>query len=272
MIKTPLRYLLCAGLLLACFAFTSEIFAQRSGVTLKYTYPFADGELEEGLGENPVVVELFSSQACSFCPMADHFVADLKKRTNLIILACHVDYFDVRSGAISTPECSRRQRNYAQSLRGATLYTPQVIINGHSDYVGYEFDRFMDLAIEESQKPIVQPLLVKPVAEDIPGSGPRFELDLVPFKLGGGAEATNLDIFLYMLDPDRVINVSEGANKGQDLPYINIVSETQRIGNWDGTPQKVGFTIDAFENYQGAVVLLKTKRGKIVAAHQINKD
>ena len=231
-----------------------------------------DGELEESLGENPVVVELFSSQACSFCPMADHFVEDLKKRTNLIILACHVDYFDVRVGSISTPECSNRQRSYAQSIRGATLYTPQIIINGRADYVGYEFDRFIDLAIEESQKPVVQPLIVKPVAEDIPGSGPRFELDLVPFKLGSGEDATNLDIFLYLLDPDRVISVSEGENKGQKLPYVNIVRESQRVGNWDGTPQKVSFTIDVFENYQSAVVLLKTKRGQIVAAQQINKD
>ena len=57
--------------------------------------PAVEQEQIPRLGKAPVVVELFSSQACVFCPRADRLFADLLKQDNVIGLACHVDYFDV---------------------------------------------------------------------------------------------------------------------------------------------------------------------------------
>src|SRR5690606_6242302 len=86
----------------------------------------------------PVIIELFSSQACAFCPRADRLLADLAQQVHVIALACHVDYFDVRSGALSQPFCSERQNWYMRALRGGPNYTPQMVVQGRYDAIGYD--------------------------------------------------------------------------------------------------------------------------------------
>ena len=44
--------------------------------------------------DQPVVVELFTSQGCSSCPAADEMLAELAEREDIIALALHVDYWD----------------------------------------------------------------------------------------------------------------------------------------------------------------------------------
>ncbi len=275
MIKTPLRLplkihalTLCALCVFAMAYLPLSATAQGNAAQLSYAYPFDDGELEEKLGDAPVVIELFSSQACMFCPVADHFLADLKKRTNLIILACHVDYFDVSNGAISTPECSAQQRGYVRNIRGATMYTPQVFINGREDYVGYEYDRYIDEVIAHSKKADVHKLTVKRVSEKSadPAQGVRFEIDLMPFANAKGHKVKDLNIWSYMVEKDKNIVVAEGANKGQALPYVNIVRKSEKIGRWDGTPQKMGFTVYPRAEHEGVTVLLKDDLGAIFGA------
>ncbi|MEC7575800.1 MAG: DUF1223 domain-containing protein [Pseudomonadota bacterium] len=264
MIKTPLIFIP----LLLCFSFVflgeTTLPAKAQNAVMGYAYPYDDGELEGQLGETPVVMELFSSQACMFCPMADQFVADLKKRTNLIVLACHVDYFDVREGAISTPECSQQQRDYARMIRGATLYTPQIVVNGAADYVGYEFDYLMDEVIEASKGAALQKLAVTAVDEAGANGQKRYELDLLPF-----ADVSGLDIWLYMVEKDHNITIAEGANKGKKLPYVSIVRQKEKIGRWDGRAQKVGFSVAVRAEFDSFVVLLKNDRGVIFGAAQV---
>ncbi len=40
------------------------------------------------------VLELFTSQGCSFCPPADAYLAELARRPGVISLALPVDYWD----------------------------------------------------------------------------------------------------------------------------------------------------------------------------------
>jgi len=42
--------------------------------------------------DNPVVVELYTSQGCSSCPPADAILHQLADREDVIALALHVDY------------------------------------------------------------------------------------------------------------------------------------------------------------------------------------
>ena len=87
------------------------------------------------------VLELFTSEGCSSCPPADELLAKIQRETEggpVYILAYHVDYWD-RLGwkdAYSSADFSNRQVQYGHWLNVSPIYTPQVIINGRTQFVG----------------------------------------------------------------------------------------------------------------------------------------
>ncbi len=92
------------------------------------------------------VIELFTSEGCSSCPPADQLVAQIQKEDSgkqVYILAYHVDYWD-RQGwkdTFSDAAYSERQSSYAHWLGLSTIYTPQIIINGKTGFVGSDKSR-----------------------------------------------------------------------------------------------------------------------------------
>ena len=93
--------------------------------------------------ETPVVVELFTSEGCSSCPPADALLVDLGRKSppngvKLILLGEHVDYWNYIgwTDRFSSAQFSQRQNSYATELHLATVYTPQMVIDGHLQLVG----------------------------------------------------------------------------------------------------------------------------------------
>ena len=88
------------------------------------------------------VVELFTSEGCSSCPPADELLAKLQNESagkNIYLLAYHVDYWD-RLGwkdQFSSNEFTKRQEKYQDWLNLYVMYTPQFIINGSTEFAGY---------------------------------------------------------------------------------------------------------------------------------------
>src|ERR1700738_4364691 len=102
-------------------------------------------------GERPIVVELFTSEGCPPAPPADALLAELTSRPDVLALSFHVDYWD-RLGwkdPFSSREATRRQHRYAELLGLATVYTPQIIVDGRWQAVGSdrgEVERALDAA------------------------------------------------------------------------------------------------------------------------------
>ena len=88
--------------------------------------------------DQPVVVELFTSQGCSSCPPADAHLHRLAKQPNVIALALHVDYWDYIGwkDSFANPNFTERQRAYAQVQNERMIYTPQFMINGMENFMG----------------------------------------------------------------------------------------------------------------------------------------
>src|SRR5690349_15806897 len=93
--------------------------------------------------ENPVVVELFTSEGCSSCPPADAILAKLSqmdgtKGMDIIVLGEHVDYWNGIgwNDRFSSHEFTQRQQEYAQHFGLASAYTPQMVIDGQQQVLG----------------------------------------------------------------------------------------------------------------------------------------
>src|SRR6266436_3638842 len=91
----------------------------------------------------PVVLELFTSEGCSSCPPADALLARLEEQqpipnAQVIALEEHVDYWNSQgwTDPFSNREWTLRQQDYASSLKNRNPYTPQVVIDGHTELVG----------------------------------------------------------------------------------------------------------------------------------------
>ena len=86
----------------------------------------------------PVIVELFTSQGCSSCPPADAFIEELKAIDRVVVMSFNVDYWDYLGwrDTLASPANSQRQYYYAKTRGDMDVYTPQMIIDGTTHFVG----------------------------------------------------------------------------------------------------------------------------------------
>lgn len=202
----------------------------------------------------PVVLELFTSQGCAFCPPADQLMGQMIQQKGVIGLSCHVDYFDVHKDSLGKSFCTARQSNYNRLIGKGPRYTPQLIVNGHMDMIGYEAGR-ISTAILRARSEAILP--IKITAEN-PDS---FTIALPKLT----TKNENFQLWLAVFDSTRTVTIAEGSNLGKKLTYYNVVRDLKDLGTWDGSPQER--LISAGTDYNGiSLIAQSTKTGRILAA------
>ena len=77
-------------------------------------------------------------------------LGELARRSNVLALAFHVDYWNDLGWAdpFAIPDAAKRQSTYSKARGQASVYTPQVIVDGRDEYIGTDRSR-IDSTVEE---------------------------------------------------------------------------------------------------------------------------
>jgi hypothetical protein len=192
-------------------------------VALATTSCNAEKKDDSGNGKGFAVLELFTSEGCSSCPPADALLSRIQKETGgkpVYILAYHVDYWN-RLGwkdVFSNPLFTERQHQYSTQL-SAQVYTPQLIINGRSEYVGSDasaVNNAMQKALHDSAT----------VDFEINGRLQPGKTSL-DYKISGNSGHNQL--LLAVVQKEASSDVLAGENGGHRLSHIQIVRDLQKF-------------------------------------------
>ncbi len=166
-----------------------------------------------------VVLELFTSQGCSSCPIADELLDELKNiyaKQDVFVLSYHVDYWN-RLGwkdPFSQKDFSDYQRSYASVFRSQNIYTPQLVVNGMTEFVGGHKQRALQTISTQQQQKAANTIALKIRTS----STDKIVLD---YKTEG---ATIKDITLVLVVSERVTKIVRGENRNRTLKNANIVA------------------------------------------------
>ena len=171
--------------------------------------------------ERPIVVELFTSEGCSSCPPADALLAELANRPDVLALSFHVDYWDGLGwkDPFSSREATHRQERYKTLLDLATVYTPQIVVDGRWQAVGSdraEVERALDLARRDRSG--------IPVALAVDRGNALIKFSAV-------ADAASASVLLIGFDRRHVDKVKGGENGGRTLAHADVVRGVDEVGS-----------------------------------------
>jgi hypothetical protein len=135
-------------------------------------------------------------------------------------LGFHVDYWDYIGwrDQFATREFSQRQADYVRNLGLASSYTPQMVVDGRSEF-----------SASNSAK-----------ATDAIGKAASIQKALVEVKLNGKSlnvnindipEHQNLTVYLAIAESGLATQVKAGENRGSELRHSSVVRQLKSLGN-----------------------------------------
>ena len=171
-----------------------------------------------------VLVELFTSEGCSSCPPADKMLFFLDHEqtvptANVITLGFHVDYWDQGGwrDRFSSPVFTKRQEGYSRQFKLDSIYTPQMIVDGATQFVGSN-GASANAAILNS---VAQPK----GTVDITTSGNQMHITISKLP-----EHTDSAIYLAVAESGLTTKVGGGENSGSKLEHTSVVRDLIPIG------------------------------------------
>jgi len=208
--------------------------------------------------DQPVVVELFTSQGCSSCPPADRFLHEMSDHPDVLALALHVDYWDYIGwkDSFADPRFTKRQKAYAHAGGEKMIYTPQVIVGGEARTVGSRVAQVADAIMAEKGDP-------QPARVAVSRDGGTLSIRV---QMAEGAAARPMLVQLVSFTPHERVAIHDGENAGRVMDYANIVRDWQVLGEWDGTGTWTG---EAAVNGPAAVIVQAPGPGEILGARRV---
>jgi hypothetical protein len=184
----------------------------------------------------PVVLELFTSEGCSSCPPADALLAKLEQQqpvsgAEVVALEEHVDYWDHQGWVdpFSSAQWTQRQEAYASGFRDRGVYTPELVIDGRTGFVGsHEGDAYRAVASAATQpRTEIGVSLLKSEQRD------REHLKVLVGKLQGAQDGDIAEVWLAITETALHSSVTGGENAGRELHHAGVARWLHKIGATD---------------------------------------
>jgi hypothetical protein len=182
----------------------------------------------------PVVLELFTSEGCSSCPPADALLAKLAELqpvagVDVIGLEEHVDYWDHQGWVdpFSSPQWTQRQQDYAARFTDHGVYTPELVVNGRSAFVGSRISETYRAIKDAVAQP--QTVIRVSVLKSEKNNHERVKIEIGP--LLGAQQDDTAEVWFAVAESGLHSAVSGGENAGQDLHHAPVVRWLHKAGN-----------------------------------------
>jgi len=176
----------------------------------------------------PVLVELFTSEGCSSCPPADALLSQLGRTqpvhgVDIITLEEHVDYWDSLGwkDPFSSEAATARQNEYGHAFGGRQVYTPQMIVDGRTEFVGSSDGDALRAIRLASKAP-------KPAVQLSWEAGETLSVHIEP--LGGTTHGDGQQLILVVAENMLHSIVKRGENSGRALEHNGVVRQLTPIG------------------------------------------
>jgi hypothetical protein len=181
----------------------------------------------------PIIVELFTSEGCSSCPPADSLLARLEEQqpvagAEIVALEEHVDYWNHQGweDPFSAEQWTERQQKYAASRGDQSVYTPQMVVSGHAEFVGSR-ERTARAAIEQAATQPQTGVSVAPAKSD-KRDAEEFEVSVG--KLVGNSSGDTAEVWLAITETGLHSAVTRGENAGENLQHAAVVRTLRKVG------------------------------------------
>lgn len=139
-------------------------------------------------------------------------------------LALHVDYWNYLGwkDEFSSPLFSQRQEFYAQAFKLGSSYTPQMVVDGRTEFTGSNLGKAAN-AITEAAK--IQKGKIELVEKD----------GKLTVKIADLPAHENASVYLAIAEDNLVTKVARGENSGKTLEHQSVVRELRVIGVLDSS-------------------------------------
>lgn len=191
-----------------------------------------------------VIVELFTSEGCSSCPPADEVLARLEKSqpvpgAEIIALSEHVDYWNDIGWAdpFSSADFSARQNDYARAFDKDGVYTPQMVVDGRTEFIGSDFGKARSAIATAAQTPKAKITITHTPHASAVNHG-TVSLSVRVTDIPSISANDKVEVLLAVTENELHSNVLRGENSGRKLNHTAVVRQLSVISSATEQPTK----------------------------------
>lgn len=222
----------------------------------------------------PVLVELYTSEANGNCPPADALLLKLAggqsvAGAHIIPLSLHVVplFPQPWDDPYALQEATDRQRAYGRVFKDPSSYLPEMVVDGAPGFVG---------SVEADATAAIAKAAANPkLAIDLKKDGRDLQVTL--HDLSGAKGKGTLELWLALTEDGLSDKVKKGDNEGQTIAHAGVVRELRSLGTVDPVvqnafnataPIKTAWTWHK-DNLHAVVFLQARESGRILGAAEL---